>query len=65
MPLYEKQPTLHERQMIYNIYNALTERAELQELLDYVKMYDKCSLRMKDRVKRSLLFIFGSKEVSK
>ncbi len=64
MPLVEKQPTLHERRMIYAIYDALMNHAELEELLKYVQMYDKCSIAMKERVKRSLVFIFeGSVEI--
>ena len=58
MPLIEKQPTLHERQMIYRIYDALLEHAQLQELLEYIAGYDKCSCVMKNRVRRSLIFIF-------
>lgn len=60
MPNCEKIPTYHERRMIYALYDAMMQRADLQELLEYVARYDKCSCLMRDRVRKSLLFIFGA-----
>lgn len=54
----ENIPTYHERRMIYAIYDAMMQRADLQELLAYVARYDKCSCVMRERVMRSLVFIF-------
>lgn len=54
----EKIPTYHERRMIYAIYDAMMDRADLQDLLAYAARYDKCSCVMRERVMRSLVFIF-------